>query len=145
MLFKNNNIQGRYSLDELIEKAANFDRRITRFKETFAKAKHRERQISAKLTAFAKWIDLMEEDLNGAQSLDDGVEKTERFVLSESYEVFVQKDGYPRHIALLNALFCVFIFKTDDRKVLNSLYKYVRYSSKFSNFQTIILKRFYVF
>ncbi|VBB31019.1 unnamed protein product, partial [Acanthocheilonema viteae] len=78
VLFKNNNIQGRDSLDALVEKAANFDVRITRFKNTFAMPKHREERISAKLAAFAKWIDFMEEDFIRAESLDDAVEKAER-------------------------------------------------------------------
>ncbi|EJW71077.1 hypothetical protein WUBG_18017 [Wuchereria bancrofti] len=77
MLIKNNNIQWRSSLDQLVEKAANFDVRIARFKKTFAKSKRHEQQIPTKLAAFIKWIDLMEEDLNRAESLDDAVEKAE--------------------------------------------------------------------
>ncbi|VDO33974.1 unnamed protein product, partial [Brugia timori] len=78
MLIKNNNIQWRSSLDHLVEKAANFDVRIARLKKTFVKSKRREQRVSTKLAAFAKWIDLMEEDLNRAESLDDAVEKAGR-------------------------------------------------------------------
>uniref|UniRef100_A0A0R3S2S2 ANK_REP_REGION domain-containing protein n=1 Tax=Elaeophora elaphi TaxID=1147741 RepID=A0A0R3S2S2_9BILA len=78
MLIKNSNIKWRNSLDELVEKAANFDARIMRFKNIFAKSKRREQRISAKLAAFAKWVDLMEEDINRAESLDNAVEKAAR-------------------------------------------------------------------
>ncbi|VDK87025.1 unnamed protein product [Litomosoides sigmodontis] len=78
VLFKNNNIQGRDSLDKLVEKATNFDAQIACFKNTFDKTKRREQRMSVKLATFAKWIDLVEEDLNRAESSDDTVEKAER-------------------------------------------------------------------
>lgn len=78
MLIKNNNIQWRGSLDELVKKKASFDLKIRRFKKTFFKSKRGEEKISAKLSAFARWIDLMEGELNQAESLDD-VAKAEKF------------------------------------------------------------------
>lgn len=89
ILFKNNNIQGRESLDKLVEKATNFDVQIARFKNTFDKTKRREQRMSVKLAAFAKWIDLVEEDLNRAESSDDVIEKAERLILLGSFEIFV--------------------------------------------------------
>ncbi|VDO37245.1 unnamed protein product, partial [Onchocerca flexuosa] len=76
---KNSNIQWRGSLDELVEKAANFDGRIVYFKNTIVKSKRREQRISTKLAAFTKWINLLEEDLNRAESLDNAAEQEERF------------------------------------------------------------------
>lgn len=86
MLIKNSNIQWRRSLDKLVEKAANFDTRITHFKNTFAKSRCREQRISTKLAAFAKWIDLIEEDLNQAESSSDAVEKAEKFVFWSCFD-----------------------------------------------------------
>ncbi|KAM3715802.1 Nuclear anchorage protein [Dirofilaria immitis] len=77
-LMKDSNIQWRGLLDELVKKAASFDERIIYFKNRVAKSKRREQRISAKLAAFAKWIDLMEEDLNQAQSLGTVIEQAEK-------------------------------------------------------------------
>uniref|UniRef100_A0A915PZS9 Uncharacterized protein n=1 Tax=Setaria digitata TaxID=48799 RepID=A0A915PZS9_9BILA len=79
MLMRNSNSKWQRSFDELAEKTANFDRRIVRFKNSFAKSKRREQRIIAKLTTFTKWLDLIEEDLTRAESLVDTVEQTERF------------------------------------------------------------------
>lgn len=55
--------QWKQRLNELEQKAAEFDTKLANMKRTFEKTKRREQRLITKLTAFMKWIELAEEDL----------------------------------------------------------------------------------